>query len=157
MNKDEAEVVIRDTIDYANKEIKKTKKKYRTILFAIVLALAAVVLYLAVKPVSLKLGESDLFTEDDIKSAMECVVEDFKSLQRCKLFSLTYPGDAKSLREKEYQIKNGPQYDEYIVIHSVFLPPISGGGAWQKGLYTWDWILGRNDGGAWTVISKGYC
>ena len=157
MNKGEAEVVIKDTIDYANKEIKKTKKKYRTILLAIVLVLVAVVLFLALKPVSLNYGEGDLFTEDDIKSAMECVMEDFKSLQGCKLFSLTYPGDAKSLREKEYQTKYGPQYDEYIVIHSLFLPPFSSGGAWQRGFYTWDWILGRNDNGKWTVISRGYC
>ena len=66
MNKDEAEVVIRDTIDYANREIKKTKKKYRTILFAIVLALVAALLFLAMKPVSLNYGESDLFTEESL-------------------------------------------------------------------------------------------
>lgn len=158
MNKDEAEVVIKDTIDYANKEIRKTKKKFRTVLLAIVLVFVAVVVFFSVKPVSLKYTKSDLFTEEDVKSAMECVKIDFKSLHGCKLFSLTYNGDAKSLRETEYRLKNGPQYDEYIVIDSAFLSPLFGVSSWNNGeIYTWGWILGRNAGGEWIVIDRGYC
>ena len=39
MNKGEAEKVVKDTIEYANKEIEKSKKRYRTtslIIFAII-------------------------------------------------------------------------------------------------------------------------
>ena len=44
MDKNEAESVIRDTIEYANKEIKKSKKKSRNILIA---ALVAAILIIA--------------------------------------------------------------------------------------------------------------
>lgn len=39
MNKNEAERVIRDTIDYANNEIRKTRKKYRIIISVLFIAL----------------------------------------------------------------------------------------------------------------------
>ena len=157
MNKNEAETVIKDTIIFANKEIKKTKKRYLTILLVIGLILAAIVLYFILKPVSVTYAKSDMFTEEDLKNAVECVKQDFQSLQGCKLFSLAYNGDARSLREKESQPQNGLQYDEYIVIDSVFLSPLSGGGAWNKAsIYTWCWILGRKTGGEWIVISRGY-
>ena len=160
MNKNEAETVIKDTIEYANHEIKKTKKKYRLIIFAIVIAvaltIAGIVLFWALKPVSVNISESDIFTEEDINRAIECVKEDFKSLHGCKLYSLSYTGDTLSLREKEYQLEYGSKYDEYIVIKSVFLSPIFGGGAWNAGsIYDWYWILGRNTGGEWVVIDKG--
>lgn len=158
MNKDEAEVVIKDTIDYANNEIKRTKKKFRRILLIILLVLASFVLYFALKPVSYKYAESDLFSEDDIRSAMDCVKTDFKSLHGCKLFSLSYYGDAKTYQEIDRRERQGPQYDEYIVISSVFLSPLTGISSWNNGeIYTWDWILGRNANGEWVVIDKGYC
>ncbi len=157
MNKNEAEAVIKDTIVFANKEIKKTKKKYLTVLLAIGLILIAIVLYFVLKPVSVTYSESDIFTEEDLKKAVECVKKDFQSLQGCKLYSLAYNGDVRSLRETEYQLKHEPQYDEYIVIDSVFLSPLSGGGAWSRAsIYTWLWILGRNTGGEWIVIDRGY-
>lgn len=50
------------------------------------------------------------------------------------------------------------QYEEYIVIDSAFRSPIFGGGGWSAArIYTWNWILGRNAGGEWVVIDKGYC
>lgn len=48
MNKNEAESVIRDTIEYANREIMKTKQKYRrrslAVLFAVIAVIAALCL-----------------------------------------------------------------------------------------------------------------
>lgn len=158
MNKDEAEETVKGAVAYAGRETESTKKRFRSVISVTALVLAAVILFFAVKPVSCKYAESDLYTQNDIKTAMDCVKTDFKSLHGCRLFSLSYSGDAKSLRETEYRMKHGPQYDGYIVIDSVFLSPLSGAGAWNNGeIYTWSWTLGRNTGGEWTVIDRGYC
>ena len=101
---------------------------------------------------------SDIYSQEDIKSAVECVKKDFRSLRGCKLYSLSYAGDEQVQRETERQLRQDSQYEEYIVIDSAFRSPIFGGGAWSAArIYTWGWILGRNAGGEWVVIDKGYC
>lgn len=137
-------------------EIKRNRKRIFRILIVIGLTLATALMFFMFKPVSLHYVESDLFTETDIKGAMECVKADFQSLEGCKLLSLHYNGDINSLREMMYQKVLGHQYDECIVIDSAFLSPLSGRRAWDHLVYTWSWILGRNAGGEWVVISRGY-
>lgn len=101
---------------------------------------------------------SDIYSQEEIKSAVECVKDDFKSLHGCKLYSLSYAGDEQTQRETERQLRHESQYEEYIVIDSAFRSPIFGGGGWSAArIYTWNWILGRNAGGEWVVIDKGYC
>ena len=158
MDRNEAENVIKNTIEYANREIKKSKIRYRLIIAAIAFVILGFILFMALKPISVNISDSDIFTEEDINKAVECVKVDFASLQGCKLFSLSYNGDTHSLREKEYQLKQGSEYDEYIVIDSVFLSPIFGGGAWNAcRIYSWSWILGRYVDGEWVVIDRGVC
>ena len=156
MDRDETEAVIKETIEYANWEIQKTKRKYRLIVAAIALAVTGLLLFLAFRPVSVDLGESDIFTEEERQSAVECVKKDFASYHGCKLYALTYSGDVQSLRETGYRLGSG--YDEFIVIRAVFLSPIFGGGAWSAArIYDWSWTLGRNAGGEWVVIDRGCC
>lgn len=124
----------------------------------VVLILAAIAIILSVKPVAVDYKSSDIYSQEEIKNAVECVMDDFKSLHGCKLFSLSYAGDEQIRRETERQLRQENRYEEYIVIDSAFRSPILGGGGWSAArIYTWGWILGRNVGGEWVVIDKGYC
>lgn len=138
---------------------KKTKVTL-TVLGAVVLVLAIAATVWFTRPVSVDYGESDIYTSQEIASAVDCVKADFVSfsLQGCRLFSLSYAGDQKSLRETETQFRYGRRpYDEFIVIDSAFLSPLFGGGGWNNGsMYYWSWILGRKAGGSWVVVDKGY-
>ena len=134
------------------------KRRLAAALTVTVLALAAIVGYISLKPVSVSYSDSDIFSEEALQSAVACVKEDFKALKGCKLFALSYNGDETTLRETERQLRHGSPYDEYIVIDSKFLSPVFGGGGWNaRRIYTWNWILGRSVGGEWVVIDRGYC
>ena len=45
MNKEEAEIVVKDTIEYANKEIQQSKNKYRKILLIICVILFCLIIF----------------------------------------------------------------------------------------------------------------
>lgn len=103
---------------------------------------------------SVDLGTSNLYTEDEIRSAINVVADNFKEFEGCRLYSLSYAGDEQSLREFDYN----NEYDEAIVINSVFLSPFFGGGAWNAHeVYTWSFILMRKNGGEWKLLTYGYC
>ena len=129
------------------------KKKLLIVAAVVVLLLAvgAGVLYL--KPVQIDLGQSELYTEDERQAAVDAVKEKFKELDGCKLFRLSYAGDEDSLKEFDYD----EQYDEALVINSVFLSPLTSRGAWNAHeIYTWHFLLMRKDGGEWTLLTYGY-
>ena len=154
--------IVKDHTDEAIpiKKVKKklSKKRALTIITAVVLTLAAVIVFMSVKPITVDYKNSDIYSQEEIKSAVECVKDDFKSLHGCKLYSLSYAGDEQVQRETAYRLERESQYEEYILIDSVFRSPIFGGGGWNSDdIYTWHWILGRNAGGEWVVIDKGYC
>ena len=117
----------------------------------LLLAAGAGVLYL--KPVQIDLGRSELYEEAEIQAAVDAVKEKFKAFDGCKLFKLSYAGDEESRKEFDYD----DQYDEAIVINSVFLSPLTSRGAWEaREIYTWHFILMRKNGGAWTLLTYGY-
>ena len=154
--------IVKDHTDEAIpiKKVKKklSKKKALTIITAVVLTLATIIVFMSVKPITVDYKNSDIYSQEEIKSAVECVKDDFKSLHGCKLYSLSYAGDERIQLETERQLRQDSQYEEYIVIDSAFRSPIFGGGGWSAArIYTWNWILGRNDEGEWVVIDKGYC
>ena len=141
------------------KKVKKklSKKKAISIITAVVLTLVAVIVFALVKPITVNYGSSDIYSQKEIQSAVKCVKDDFKSLHGCKLYSLSYSGDKQVQREIEYRLECGSPYEEYILIDSVFRSPLFGGGGWNPAdIYTWHWILGRNAGGEWEVVGKGY-
>ena len=118
---------------------------------AAVLAIAVGALYL--KPVSVELGESAYYSEAERQAAVDAVKEKFKTLDGCKLFKLSYAGDEESRNEFDYD----EQYDEAIVINSVFLSPLTARGAWEAHeIYTWHFLLMRKAGGGWVLLTYGY-
>ena len=129
------------------------KKKAWIIAAAVVLLLAVALGAVYLKPVSVEIGDSELYNESERQAAVDVGKEKFKELDGCKLFKLSYAGDEDSRKEFDYD----DQYDEAIVINSVFLSPLTSRGAWEAHeIYTWHFILMRKDGGDWTLLTYGY-
>lgn len=107
--------------------------------------------------VSLEPGESELYTEEEIRDAMDAVLKQFgKGFGGCVMLKLWYDEQA-SLKEAEDWAR---QYDakEAIVLHSNYWVDGSGRSPSlnPNSLYqNWMWILVRN-GGKWEVKDWGY-
>ncbi len=143
--------------------IKKIKKKLKkrtilTVCISVVLVIALIGTIFSITPPSIDYGESELFSLSERKAAAMLVKEKVNGFQGCKLYSIRYEGDASSLKEAERQNRQNPgKYTDVIVFQSFFRSPITGGGAWEANqIYSWSWIVGRTDGGAWKLISWGY-
>ena len=132
--------------------------KFLALTMAAVLGVALCSCIGTTSEVSVDLGSSDLFTESDLSDAADAIKKYFSNFEGCTLHSLTYAGDERSNKEAEYHLSHDIVYDEYAVFDSSFHSPKKSYGGWTADTeYTWSWVLGRNDKGAWTVINYGYC
>lgn len=127
------------------------KKILIGVLCAVVLCAAT--LLIAVKfiiPVY-DVSSSDIYSDADIKSAMEVAEAKINEFDGCRLISLKYAGDDKCIKEAV------DIYSETIVINSVFLSPLKSLSAWEPhSVYKWFFILGRNNAGNWEIVNYGY-
>ena len=129
------------------------KKILIAVIIIILLVCATVLLILYAKPVETDCGTSDIYTEEEIQTAIDIVETKFKDFKGCKLFSLSYAGDEDSLKEFDYD----ENYDQAIVINSKFLSPLIQKGGWNAHeIYTWHFILMRKDNGIWQLLTWGY-
>ena len=148
--------------------LKTVKKKLtrKRMLIAAAAALATLIIGFAVflffdsRPMTHEIffdwTESKIYSNDVIAAAGDALIEDFNKLKGCKLYSYTYAGDEKSEENLAY-INEFGHYDQCIVFESVFRSPLFGGGGWNaNSIYTWTWYLGREYGGEWVVVQKGY-
>lgn len=105
-----------------------------------------------------KIGSSDVFSQEDIESAIKIVTEYFqKEFEGYTLRTIEYNEPETLRRAKEW----AEQYDaeEAIVLLSSFTVGIHGSdGSLNPGdTYTdWQWILTRNSGEAWKLQTWGY-
>ena len=112
------------------------------------------------KSVSVNYGTTKLYSVAEMDLAIDTIKTDFKKLEGCRLYSLSYAGDERCKQELEYANKDRAQdnlYTACIVFDSVFRSPRAGGDAWEANkMYYWSWILARTANGAWQIINKGY-
>ena len=107
-------------------------------------------------------GTTGIYTRDDMDAAIEAVKAAFADFKGCGLHALRYADDTCSSAENLAWMnslgKHGP-YAQCICFKSDFRSPKNGGGAWTPDTeYTdWDWWLARTEGGAWEVLTGGYC
>lgn len=110
-------------------------------------------------------GESELYSDDDITSAIDTVAAYFETeFKGCSLTQIRYPGDdARYLGDDSSglydQWAENYETDEAIVLLSSFDTDSSGGDGSLYPNYTyqeWQWILTRNTGGVWEVATYGY-
>ena len=103
------------------------------------------------------ISDSDIFTEAEINSAMFKVFKHFAfNFEGCVLLELEYDEEYSKDRAEEWAETYG--YDEAIVLLSKFYVAAEGDGSLAPGqTYSkWNWVLVRNKGGAWKLITWGY-
>lgn len=104
------------------------------------------------------IGDSDIYTREDIEQAIDVVSKFFqKEFEGCTLRTMEYNEPETIRRAKEW----AEQYDaeEAIVLLSSFTVGIYGSdGSLNPGstYENWQWILTRNSGEAWTLQTWGY-
>lgn len=109
-----------------------------------------------VSGVEIMLGESELYSENELRQAVDLVLRQFqKGFEGCKLLNIRYDED-ESLKWADGWAE---QYDakEAIVLYSDFLvignrnPTLNGNSKYEN----WGWILVRS-GGSWELKTWGY-
>lgn len=102
--------------------------------------------------------ESEIYTSDDINSAIKTIIKEFdKDWKGCTLKEIYYAGDETSKNYQNWADRNNA--DEVIVLLSSFDVDSSGGDGSLNlnGTYDgWKWILVRNRGGQWKYVDHGY-
>ena len=102
--------------------------------------------------------ESDLFSQEDITSAINVITKEFKrNWKGCTLKEVYYAGDDRSIAHQDWAERNNA--DEVIVLLSSFDVDSSGGDGSLNPNSTynvWNWILVRANGGRWQHVDHGY-
>ncbi len=102
--------------------------------------------------------ESESYSEEDIKAAIDTIKKEFKSdWKGCTLTEIYYAGDDCTKDHKDWADRNNA--DEVIVLLSSFDVDSSGGDGSLNPNSTysdWKWILVRTDGGKWQHVDHGY-
>jgi len=98
--------------------------------------------------------ESQMYTQADIVSATDVVMEYFRNeFEDCTMNEIRYAGDDRSAMESEYH------KCEVIVLVSTFETGSYGGDGSFNADYTyenWSWMLARDENGNWEVINYGF-
>lgn len=111
-----------------------------------------------VKDVKVKEISSNIYSKEDINSAINTIVKEFDNdWNGCTLKEIYYSGDDMSSEYKDRADRNNA--DEVIVLLSTFEVDSSGGDGSLNPNSTyekWNWILVRNKGEKWVHIDHGY-
>lgn len=102
--------------------------------------------------------ESEVYSEEDVQSAINEAVRYFKKhFDGCTLTEITYAGDDVSADHAEWAQRHDA--DEAIVLISSFDVGSSGGNGSLNPNSTysrWMWIMVRSEGGSWKHADHGY-
>ncbi|MCR4606284.1 MAG: hypothetical protein K5771_00975 [Oscillospiraceae bacterium] len=111
------------------------------------------------------LGSSELYTEDELKAAVEKIRVQFEEFEGCELFDIRYAGDEANNEENIRWMNdlapgkgleaNFTQVAEFL---SDFHSPVEETGAWNPDTdyLDWQWWLARSEGGDWEILTWGY-
>jgi hypothetical protein len=100
---------------------------------------------------------SEIYSDEDITSAMKVVMQAFESYELWYLLELSYIGDDRMENYQDYTERE--EADEVIVLLSDFYvsifsdSPAMNTGSKYEGF---NWILVRNEGTDWRIVDRGY-
>ena len=107
--------------------------------------------------VDIEESSSEIYTDRDITSAMEVVLEEFQGKKDRILLNLSYVGDSEISDYKDWADRNGA--DEVIVFLTDYYvsffsdtPTQNAGSEYEN----WGFILVRTRGGEWEIVDQGY-
>ena len=110
-------------------------------------------------------GTSEIYTKEDMDSALEMVQQEFTSWKGCEMHAIRYAGDECNSEENikwMNELKEGQNYTQCIEFITDFHSPVEDeevkDTAWEKDKeYTdYQWWLARTDGGDWELLTWGY-
>ena len=108
-------------------------------------------------------GTSDIYTQEDMEAAVAAIMNAFENEWevKCEMHKLAYAGDERSQQElPNVQLRSEAPYAQALVMLSDFHTPANPEEAMAfepDYEYTdYNWILGRTEGGEWTVLDWGY-
>ena len=133
-----------------------TMKKSIFILFVLVLCLSLTSCG-TLNFVDIEEFSSEIYTDRDITSAMEVVLEDFQGKNDRILLSLSYIGDSKISDYRDWADRNGA--DEVIVFLTDYYVSLFSDTHTQNTASeyeNWKFILVRTNGGEWVIVDQGY-
>ena len=110
-----------------------------------------------IKNVNIAEYSSDIYSDADIDSAVNTVLDYFKKFSHCTLTQISYAGDEAA--EEEYnRLAERVNADEVMVLLSSFDTDhfVEGGFSPDYTYNNWNWILVRSDDGEWEVFDYGY-
>ena len=100
---------------------------------------------------------SEIYTDRDITSAMEVVLEEFQGKSDRILLSLSYIGDSNISDYRDWADRNGA--DEVIVFLTDYYVSFFSDTPTQNTASeyeNWKFILVRTGGGEWEIVDQGY-
>ena len=111
--------------------------------------------------VTVDLGTSELYTEDELKEAAVQVKCKFASFDGCMLQSLRYAGDECNTEENIKWLNSldeGAEYTKVAEFLMDFHTPKENSGAFDadKDMKDYQWWLAQDSEGSWQVVSFGY-
>ena len=100
---------------------------------------------------------SEIYTDRDITSAMEVVLEEFQGKSDRILLSLSYIGDSNISDYRDWADRNGADdvivfLTDYYVSFFSDTPTQNTASEYEN----WKFILVRTDGGEWEIVDQGY-
>jgi len=110
-----------------------------------------------VSNVKTKYVASEVYTQEDIQSAIDVIKKDFElEFNGCTLTEIYYAGDEISEDFIDWADRNNEE--EVLVLLSSFDTASSAeDGFNSNSTYdNWNWILVRSDGGEWKHVDHGY-
>ncbi len=112
--------------------------------------------------VTVDLGESELYTEQERSDAVLAVRSKFATFAGCELHSIRYAGDAANNEENLKWLNSlvdGAEFTQVAEFLTDFHSPVEDGPyAWERDFEYRDyqWWLARIKGGGWEIVSWGY-
>ena len=138
-------------------------KKYLSIIMLTVICIFGCSCYYTspgdVSNVKITSVKSDIYSEEDINSAVDVVKDYFKGFRNCTLQEVGYVGDDEPWLSDMQELEEKYDVDEVIILISKFYSDEPGE---DTGLSThltygnYQWILARNEGGQWEHKDHGY-
>ena len=100
---------------------------------------------------------SNVYTTQDITSAMELVLEEFQGKKDRILLNLSYIGDSRLADYEDWADRNGADdvivfLTDYYVSFFSDTPTQNTASEYEN----WKFILVRSDGGEWEIVDQGY-
>ncbi len=112
--------------------------------------------------VTVDLGKSDLYTEQERSDAILVVRSKFATFAGCELHSIRYAGDDANSEENLKWLNSlvdGAEFTQVAEFLTDFHSPVEDGPyAWERDseYRAYQWWLGRKRDGDWELVSWGY-